>query len=220
VLVHISGISAPGGPWYEADGTSLAAPVIAGAFALAGAASTGSPTQLLYKRALGAPGLMHDVTAGADNAACGGRPICSARRGFDGPTGLGTPDGLRAFGGLDSRHPGVTPLVVGGAIRANRGWHVPLTLRNANPFAVKVLLTLRLPGRPTPGRSARSLTLASTRTITMAPGGQATVSPVIVGGYRTMIRRRHRVSVLASIDVHDAAGHEGTAALQLRLQAP
>jgi hypothetical protein len=38
----------------------------------------------------------HDVTSGA-NGSCGGSYLCTAMRGYDGPSGLGTPNGIGAF---------------------------------------------------------------------------------------------------------------------------
>ena len=39
---------------------------------------------------------LHDVTSGT-NGACGGLYLCTALAGYDGPTGLGTPNGVAAF---------------------------------------------------------------------------------------------------------------------------
>ena len=41
-------------------------------------------------------GSLHDVTSGS-NGSCGGSYPCTATRGYDGPSGLGTPDGSGAF---------------------------------------------------------------------------------------------------------------------------
>ena len=41
------------------------------------------------------PGNLFDVTSGS-NGSCGA-PICTAGTGWDGPTGLGTPNGTAAF---------------------------------------------------------------------------------------------------------------------------
>ena len=76
--------------FYAMGGTSLAAPIIAGVYALAypdsSVASTYANTSSLF-----------DITAGA-NGSCGGSYLCTGAAGFDGPTGLGTPCGTAAFG--------------------------------------------------------------------------------------------------------------------------
>jgi hypothetical protein len=73
-------------------GTSLAAPIIAATYALAANPSTlDTPGWLPY----GHFGDLHDVTAGA-NGSCAST-ICRAAAAYDGPTGMGSPDGLGAF---------------------------------------------------------------------------------------------------------------------------
>jgi hypothetical protein len=74
--------------WMLVGGTSAASPLIAGTMALAEG----------YTRSLGAaafyddPAALYDVTSGS-NGSCGGSYLCTAGAGYDGPTGLGTPDG-------------------------------------------------------------------------------------------------------------------------------
>jgi subtilase family serine protease len=94
-IVRVSGTTTPGGPWFVATGTSVSAPIIAGVIGLAG--SMGSKeAQTLYTRAKAHPGWFHDIISGTNSPGCK-RRICRAMRGYDGPTGLGTPDGLTAF---------------------------------------------------------------------------------------------------------------------------
>lgn len=81
------------GGWQVYGGTSASAPIIAATYALAGAPASGSyPASYLYAHA----SALHDVTSGS-NGSCGGSYLCTARSGYDGPTGLGTPNGLTAF---------------------------------------------------------------------------------------------------------------------------
>jgi subtilase family serine protease len=78
--------------WYVLYGTSLSAPIITGTYALAGNAWTVSyPAQLAYQHTIS----LHDVTIGS-NGFCG-TTICQAARGYDGPTGVGSPRGLGGF---------------------------------------------------------------------------------------------------------------------------
>ncbi len=81
-----------GGPWYRVGGTSVSAPIVAGLYALAGNAGAARPASHPYRH----PGSFHDVTFGA-NGSCGGSYLCTAAAGYDGPSGLGTPDGSGAF---------------------------------------------------------------------------------------------------------------------------
>jgi IPT/TIG domain len=78
--------------WSDVGGTSVASPIVASAYALTASASTYSPSYL-YSHASG----LNDVTSGS-NGSCGGTDLCNAGAGWDGPTGLGTPDGISAFG--------------------------------------------------------------------------------------------------------------------------
>jgi subtilase family serine protease len=116
------GDAAPG--WLTVGGTSLATPIIAAVYGLAGGAhGVPYPALTLY----GHRGNAYDVTVGGNGwcdgegaAGCGnpntqgfgvvdcdypatgttpsvGDRACDALRGYDGPTGLGTPNGLTSF---------------------------------------------------------------------------------------------------------------------------
>jgi subtilase family serine protease len=73
-------------------GTSVAAPLIGGVFANNG--GTVNYASSLYAN----PGALYDVTSGS-NGPCPGKPAyyCNGEVGYDGPTGLGTPNGTTAF---------------------------------------------------------------------------------------------------------------------------
>jgi Predicted protease len=79
----------PGG-WLVFGGTSVASPIVAGVYALAGNASSISPQHLYTNPSF------YDVTSGS-NGNCGGGLLCTGVTGYDGPTGLGTPNGTSAF---------------------------------------------------------------------------------------------------------------------------
>src|SRR4051794_3541965 len=75
--------------WMVFGGTSVAAPIVASVYALA--ANAAAPSYpYAHKTSL------FDVTSGS-NGACSGSYLCTARTGYDGPTGLGTPHGIGAF---------------------------------------------------------------------------------------------------------------------------
>ncbi|MGW4668760.1 S53 family peptidase [Streptosporangium sandarakinum] len=81
--------------WGVFGGTSASAPIIAAVYANAGTPSPGSyPASYPYAH----PSALNDITTGA-NGYCEPRYLCWARTGYDGPTGLGTPNGLTAFRG-------------------------------------------------------------------------------------------------------------------------
>ncbi|MFC1418157.1 carboxypeptidase regulatory-like domain-containing protein [Streptacidiphilus cavernicola] len=79
--------------WAVFGGTSASAPIIAGVYADAGAPGEGTyPNEYPYDQ----PDAVNDVTTGS-NGSCNPARLCTAGPGYDGPTGLGTPDGLAAF---------------------------------------------------------------------------------------------------------------------------
>ncbi len=105
--------------WETVGGTSLSSPLIAAAFALAGGGSgVEYPARTLYENESRVPASLHDIESGS-NGSCGIEPlafeqlaactvleegaicsehaICVAGPGYDGPSGVGTPDGLGAF---------------------------------------------------------------------------------------------------------------------------
>jgi subtilase family serine protease len=75
--------------WMVFGGTSVAAPVVAGVYALA---ANGAAPSYPYSQTAS----LFDVTSGS-NGACSVTYLCTAGAGFDGPTGLGTPNGTGAF---------------------------------------------------------------------------------------------------------------------------
>jgi Subtilase family len=106
--------------WCTIGGTSLSTPLIAATFALAGGAhGVEYPAQSLYEGELHSPGSLHDITEGSNGEckkgfseetglsdctaaeeaqrSCSSKAICLAGVGYDGPTGVGTPDGLTDF---------------------------------------------------------------------------------------------------------------------------
>jgi subtilase family serine protease len=78
--------------WLVFGGTSVASPIIASVYALGSFAGTSVPAALAYANT----GSLFDVTSGS-NGSCGGTYLCTAKAGYDGPTGLGTPNGTGAF---------------------------------------------------------------------------------------------------------------------------
>ena len=78
--------------WLQFGGTSVASPIIASVYALAGNAKTVNYGAQPYSN----PSALNDVTSGS-NGTCPTTQWCNARVGWDGPTGLGTPNGTGAF---------------------------------------------------------------------------------------------------------------------------
>ena len=81
--------------WNTYGGTSASSPIIASVYALAGTpGSSDYPAQYPYEDT----SALNDVTSG-NNGTCSTSYFCTAASGYDGPTGLGTPQGVSAFTG-------------------------------------------------------------------------------------------------------------------------
>ena len=80
--------------WLEFGGTSVASPIVASVYALAGNAGSVNYGSFPY----GHTSSLFDVTSG-NNGTCLLSPsyFCNAVAGYDGPTGLGTPNGTGGF---------------------------------------------------------------------------------------------------------------------------
>jgi hypothetical protein len=82
----------PGG--IEVGGTSAAAPIITAIYALAGAPVRNTfPAEYMYLKS----SHLFDVTSGVNGICPGQTYLCHGLPGYDGPTGLGTPNGTAAF---------------------------------------------------------------------------------------------------------------------------
>ena len=78
--------------WGEFQGTSIATPIIASVYALAGNGRSINNASEIYSHTSS----LFDVTSGS-NGRCKTSYLCNAGVGYDGPTGWGTPDGPGAF---------------------------------------------------------------------------------------------------------------------------
>jgi subtilase family serine protease len=97
VAVYDSYGSTGGANWLVFGGTSVAAPLIGGVYGLTGSSTAGVPASLAYWG-----GGLFDVTSGTNGRCVRGKTgspyLCNGVAGYDGPTGMGTPNGsLAAF---------------------------------------------------------------------------------------------------------------------------
>ncbi|WP_194921767.1 S53 family peptidase [Catenulispora rubra] len=82
--------------WLIVGGTSASSPFLAGVVAQAGNPAKFPNASALYAPSA-APGLNDVVSGHTAGQNCGGDYQCNAGPGYDGPTGMGTPNGLSAF---------------------------------------------------------------------------------------------------------------------------
>jgi hypothetical protein len=180
--------------------------MIAGVIGLAGGLGESEP-RILYDHWGSDRTAFHDVRSGS--TASGGyakpMPIDTAGPGYDGPTGLGTPDGLAAFmidGGVVNRStPRVSVKPSDARLTVAKSGRVSVTLANTNPFAVPGTTTLRA-ALSVDGRT-RTVRLARAR-LSLGPLATATTTLPIPGADRALL----------------AAGDERTAGVVLSIAGP
>jgi subtilase family serine protease len=80
--------------WYIFGGTSVAAPIVASAYSLAGAGGNADAYPVVgpYSNLSG----LFDIVTGS-NGGCAVSYLCTGVQGYDGPSGMGTPNGLTSF---------------------------------------------------------------------------------------------------------------------------
>ncbi|MDB5183789.1 MAG: peptidase [Candidatus Saccharibacteria bacterium] len=102
VAVYDSYGSTGGANWLVFGGTSVASPIVAGVYALAGNAGATSKSLKYGEYPYAHLGGLYDVSSGS-NGNCtsffsrSNLALCTSAAGYDGPTGLGSPNGTSAF---------------------------------------------------------------------------------------------------------------------------
>jgi subtilase family serine protease len=157
-----------GGSWYILGGTSAAAPIVASVYALAGN-GLGSGLQLNATPYSHASSLF-DTTSGS-NGSCGGTYLCTGVAGYDGPTGLGSPNGVAAFKNVVAlpadfslKAANASPTLVRGGANVSD----TLTLTAANGYHSSVQLSVAgVPAGVTASFSANAVTPSGTSKLTL-----------------------------------------------------
>jgi hypothetical protein len=173
VYIYDSTPERAGGPtgWAVFGGTSVATPIVAAEFALAGGAhGIAYPAATLYSHA-GEVGAFYDVVSGS-NGSCGGASSCQALAGYDGPTGLGSPLGLNAFAVAEA--PKISGISPGSGITGST-----VTIEGGGLAGTDEVQFGSLP--------ARFTVLSSTRVEAVVPNGakKAAISLTTPGGSAT-----------------------------------
>ncbi|MEU9080460.1 putative Ig domain-containing protein [Kitasatospora sp. NPDC048538] len=178
-----------GSGWNVYGGTSASSPIIAAVYALAGTPAAGT-TPASYPYAHTAS--LYDVTSGA-NGSCSPSYLCTAGSGYDGPTGLGTPNGTAAFTNGGSGGGNTVTVTNPGNQSTSQGSAVSLQI-HATDSASGQTLTYGASGLPaglainastglitgTPS-SAGNSTVTVTATDTTGAGGSTTFGWTVTG---------------------------------------
>jgi hypothetical protein len=127
--------------WQTVGGTSVASPIIAAVYALAGTPKPGTyPASYLYQKAHA--GDFYPVTSGSNGICESYRAyLCHGEHGYNAPAGLGTPDGIAAF---SSSTPGNTISVTDpGTQDVAAGAKLRLALQAVDSAGAKLTYTAR-----------------------------------------------------------------------------
>jgi Putative Ig domain len=185
------------GGWNVYGGTSVASPLIASVYALAGTAASGSnPAQYPYQHTAD----LYDVTTGK-TATCSPAYLCTAETGYDGPTGLGTPDGTGAFTS------GTT----------TTGNTVTVTSPGSQAGKVGTAASVQISG--TDSASGQTLTYTATGLptgLSISAGGLISGTPTAAGTYSVSVTAKDTTGASGSVSftwtVSSASGSGCTAA--------
>jgi ABC-type phosphate transport system substrate-binding protein len=128
--------------WGVWGGTSAASPIVAAMAAIAHSPNSASE---LASDIYANSAYFNDVTSGA-NGACNSSYLCTAGPGYDGPTGLGTPNGVSAFGAFNGIRirgtvtgPGGAPLAKIQVTASSGAVHYSAVTAADGTFAVAVI---------------------------------------------------------------------------------
>jgi hypothetical protein len=155
--------------WQVFGGTSVASPIIASVFAMAPPPAAGAyPVQYPYA----STGSLFDVTSGS-NGSCGGSYLCTGAAGYDGPTGLGTPNGVAAFGPPSGPPPSndfsISVSPTAGAVAVGSGTTATVSTATTSGSAQSVSLSASgLPSGASASFSPTGLTSGGSSTLTLS----------------------------------------------------
>jgi subtilase family serine protease len=161
------------GGWTVFGGTSVASPIIGAMYALA---ASPAPTAFPNSYPYGDPGALYDVTTG-HTASCSPAYLCTAEVGYDGPSGLGTPNGAAAFGpastGSNDFSVSVNPTNVSVAAGSNATATVSTAVTSGSSESV-ALSASGLPSGVTASFSPSTVNSGSSSTLTFTASAGAT----------------------------------------------
>ncbi len=170
--------------WYQVGGTSLAAPLIGAVYALAGA------TNVTYgSTPYSHVALLHDVASGT-NGRCGSGTayLCTGVTGFDGPTGLGTPNTAAAFSAAPPT-PDFSLMTSPSSLSVVQGLTTSYTVTETPTLNFAGSVSLSVSGLPagtsgvfSPTSVSPSTTLSSTLTISTTAAASPGTYPLTING--------------------------------------
>jgi hypothetical protein len=209
--------------WQSIGGTSAASPIIAAVYALAGTPKAGTyPASYLYQK--GHPARLYPATGGVNGWCETFRAyLCHGEPGYDGPTGLGTPDGITAF--ASSTAGNTISVTDPGTLDVAAGTKLTLALQATDSAPKTVTWTARnLPKglsvsrSGAPAKTTTALTSKVTVTAADASGAKGSasftvvVAPDLAAGYRQAAGQVAAVFSTMCLDDTGNAAANGTKA--------
>jgi subtilase family serine protease len=160
------------GGWTVFGGTSVASPIIGAMYALA---TSPAPSAFPNSYPYADPSALWDVTTG-HTASCSPAYLCTGEVGYDGPTGLGTPNGAAAFGpgstGSNDFSVSVNPTNVSVAAGSNATATVATAVTSGSSESV-ALSASGLPSGVTASFSPSTVNSGSSSTLTFTASSAA-----------------------------------------------
>jgi hypothetical protein len=189
------------GGWGVYGGTSAAAPLVAGVYALVGQPAANG--DYAYRN----PSAFRDVTSGG-NGPCSLIYLCNAGIGFDGPTGVGTPNGgdpVQATSGTTTPAKPTLPSVKISrkSMRVTRTGRLRLRLSCPAGSACSGKLVLR-----TRARGSRTTVSIANRGFYVPAGRSRTITVRLTKRVRAMLHQHRKLQVsaaAASLDTEHSA---------------
>jgi hypothetical protein len=204
------------GGWTVFGGTSVASPIIGAMYALA----TSPPSNVFPNSYPYAdPSALYDVTTG-HTASCSPAYLCTGEVGYDGPTGLGTPDGAAAFGpastGSSDFSVSVNPTNVSVAEGSNATATVSTAVTSGSSESV-ALSAGGLPSGVTASFSPSTVNSGSSSTLTLTASSSAPVGNYSVTITGTGSTGSHTATLTLSVT---SSGGGGTCTAAQKITNP
>jgi Subtilase family len=190
------------GGWGVYGGTSAAAPLVAGVYAITGSAAGANYAAYAYQN----PTSFRDVVSGG-NGPCSLIYLCNAGIGFDGPTGVGTPnggDGQQPATGNTTAKPALPSVKISTrSMRVTRSGSLKVRLSCPEGAACSGKLVLR-----TRAHGSRVTVSIAKRGFYVPAGSSRTVTVRLTKRVRAMLERNRKLQVsaaAASLDTEHSA---------------
>jgi subtilase family serine protease len=203
------------GGWTVFGGTSVASPIIGAMYALATSPAPGAfPNSYPYAN----PSALWDVTTG-HTATCSPAYLCTGEVGYDGPTGLGTPNGAAAFGpgstGQSDFSVSVNPTSVSVAAGSNATATVSTAVTSGSSESV-ALSASGLPSGVTASFNPTTVNSGSSSTLTFTASSSAAAGNYSVTVTGTASTGSHTATVTLSV----TSGGGGTCTAAQKITNP